>query len=66
MKFKILQTTDEKHIGEVFEHDEYSIKIGDTVSYKELSLVIDKIVWINDTCVKLSNSNYVVKIEILG
>jgi len=65
MKFEIIDTTDNKHEGEIVEF-EGNILPGTDLQYKEVLIKIEQVTWVNSTTVKLISSNYIAVLRLIG
>ena len=65
MVFKILDTTDNKHEGEIFEFDGHIVP-GGTINYKDVNYSVDSVKWLSSTVVQIISSNYIAILKVIG
>jgi len=65
MKFRVIDTTDDKYEGDVIEFTG-RVMPGDVLEHKGGSIKVDSVSWVSDRVVKLSSSNYIIMLKIIG
>jgi hypothetical protein len=65
IQFKIVDTTDNKYEGELITHTG-PVLAGETVSFKDVTIAVEKVQWPNEKTVKLVSSNYIAVLEIVN
>ena len=65
MRYKILDTTDDAHEGEIFEFNG-KVEPGKDLIYKGKGYKVDSLHWVSPKIVKIVSSNYIAMLEVLG
>ncbi len=64
IQFKVVDTTDNKHEGELITWMG-PVSPGDTVSFKDVTVNVEEVMWVDAKTVKLISTNYIVVLEIV-
>ncbi len=65
MRYKILDTTDDAHEGEIFEVNG-EVEPGKDIIYKDKAYKVDTLHLVSPKVIKVVSSNYIVMLEVLG
>ena len=65
IQFKVMDTTDDKHEGELITHIG-PVTPGSTVSFKDVTIDVEKVQWVDAKTVKLVSSNYIAVLEVVN
>jgi len=63
MRYKIIDTTDDKFEGEAFEYNGEFI-VGNILRYKNIFVTIEKVLFVSKSRIKLILSNYIAVLDI--
>ena len=64
IQFKVIDSTDNKHEGELITHTG-PVSPGMSVTFKDVTINVEKVMWTNAKTVKLISSNYIAVLEVV-